>query len=94
MEIHSATFWYNKDYYYFEDNYEKSAYDVYSPDELEDPDGLSLASHIMTPVEDNRLVEISSQSSVIKTLSDLGQKQIRIFVPDEVLPSVREVVNS
>ena len=84
---------YDKDYYYFEDNYGKSAYDVYSPEELEDPDRLSPASHIMTPGEDNRLVEISSQSSVIKTLSDLEQKQIRIFVPGNVLPSVRKVVN-
>ena len=84
---------YNKDYYYFEDNYEKSAYDVYSPNELEDPDKISLASHIMTPGEDNRLVEISSRSGVIKALSDLGQRQIRIFVPDDVLPDVRKVVN-
>ena len=85
---------YDKDYYYFEDRDGKSAYDVYSTNELEDPDKFSQASHIMTPDEDNRLVEISSRSSVIKTLSDLEQKQIRIFVPDKVLPKVREVVNS
>ena len=79
---------------HFQDNYEKSAYDVYSPDELEDQDKFSPGNHIMTPDEDDRLVEISSQSSVIKTLSDLEQRYIRIFVPDKVLPSVREVVNS
>lgn len=53
----------------------------------------SAASRIMTPGDDNKLVEISQRSSVIKTLSDLVQKQIRIFVPGKVLPSVREVVD-
>lgn len=85
---------YDKNYYYFEDNYEKSAYDVYSPDELEDRNKFSPASHIMTPNVDNKLVEISSRSSVIKTLSDLEQRKIRIFMPDYVLPSVREIVGS
>lgn len=85
---------YNKNYYYFEDNYEKSAYDVYSPDELEDPGRFSPIGHIMTPNEDNCLVEISNRSSVIKTLSDLEQKKIRIFVPDDVLPDVKKIVSS
>lgn len=85
---------YDKNYYYFEDNYGKSAYDVYSPDELEDRDEFSPANHIMTPDEDNRLVEISSQSRVIEALSKLEPKKIRIFVPDKVLTNVRKVVNS
>ena len=53
----------------------------------------SAASRIMTPGDDNKLVEISQRSSVIKILSDLGRKQIGIFVPGKVLPSVREVVD-
>ena len=85
---------YDKDYYYFEDINQKPAYDVYTTDELEDPNKHSPASHIMTLDDDNKLVEISTRSSVIRTLSDLGQKHIRIFVPGKVLPSVREVVNS
>ena len=85
---------YDKDYYYFEDNPGKSAYDVYTPDELEDPNRHSPTNHIMTPDDDNKLVEISQRSGVVKTLSELGQGQIRIFVPDIVLPSVRKVVGS
>lgn len=84
---------YTKDYYYYEDNYEKSAYDVYNPEELEDG-SFSPIGHIMTPNDDDHLEEISSRSRVIKTLSDLEHKKIRIFVPDNVLPGVKALVNS
>lgn len=80
------------DYYYIEDSYAKSAYDTYNPEELEDG-GFSPIGHIMTPNGD-KLQEISSQSRVISTLSQIENKKIRIFVPDEVLPGVNEIVNN
>lgn len=83
---------FSEDYYYIEDNYEKSAYDMYNPEELEDG-GFSPIGHIMTP-NDNKLQEISSRSKVIKTLSEIENKKIRIFIPEEVLPGVKQIVGT
>ncbi len=82
-----------KKFYYIEDNSEKSAYDVYNPEELDDG-GFSPITHIMTPNEDGKLQEISSKSTVIQTLSDDEVKQIRIFFPEEVSQEVKQIVNS
>jgi len=82
-----------KDYYYIEDNYEKSAYDVYSPVKSED-EGFTPIGHIMTPDENGNLHEISSHSKVIHTLSDDEVKSIRIFFPIEVSQEVKKIVNS
>lgn len=84
---------FSKNYYYIEDNYEKSAYDVYNPEELDDG-GFSPIGHIMTPTEDGKLSEISSQSNVIQTLSKTEIRKVRIFVPEQVLPEVKLIVNS
>ena len=81
-----------KDYYFIEDSYQKSAYDVYSVDQVTREE-FDPTLHIMTPNEDNQLVEISSQSSVIQTLSQTHSKKIRSFVPEEVLPGVKQIVN-
>ena len=80
------------DYYYVEDSYAKSAYDTYNPEELEDG-GFSPIGHIMTP-DGDKLQEISSRSQVISTLSQIENKKIRIFVPDEVLQGVKQVVSN
>ena len=84
---------FDKRYYYIEDNAEKSAYDVYNPEELDDA-GFSPTTHIMTPNEDGRLQEISSKSTVIQTLSDNEVKQIRVFFPEEITPDVNQIVNN
>lgn len=89
--VENATF--SKEYYYIEDNYEKSAYDVYNTEKLDDG-GFSPIAHIMTPDENGKLQEISSQSKVIQTLSDDEVKVIRIFFPNQVLQEVKEIVNS
>ena len=82
------------EYYYVEDTLEKSAYDIYNPEEFEDK-GFSPITHIMTPNEDgDKLQEISSQSTVIKTLSDDEVQKIRIFFPEEISPMVKGIVNS
>jgi len=82
-----------KEYYFIEDNVEKSAYDVYTTAELDDG-GFSPIEHIMTPDENGQLQEISSQSKVIQTLSDDEVKVVSIFVPKKVLPEVKRIVNS
>ena len=79
-------------YYYIEDSYAKSAYDTYDPEELEEG-GFSAIGHIMTP-DGDRLQEISGQSKVISTLSQLKNKRIRIFVPEEALQGVRRIVGN
>ena len=84
---------FSKDYYFIEDNVEKSAYDVYTPAELDDV-GFSPIEHIMTPDENNQLQEITSQSKIIQTLSDNEVKVVNIFVPEEVLPKVKHIVDN
>lgn len=82
---------YSREYYYIEDRYQKSAYDTYDPNELEEG-GFSPIGHIMTP-SDGRLQEISRQSSVIQTLSQIENKKIRIFLPDDVKPEAERLVS-
>lgn len=84
---------FSKEYYYIEDNYEKSAYDVYSPVKSEDS-GFTPIGHIMTLDENDKLHEISSHSKVIQTLSDDEVKNIRIFFPTEASQEVKRIVSS
>lgn len=81
-----------KEYYFIEDNVEKSAYDIYS---LTRADGKSSAiEHIMTLDENEHLQEISSQSKVIQTLSDDEIKVVSVFFPKQVLPKANDIVNN
>lgn len=90
---------FDKKYYYIEDNTVKSAYDVYGPEEsgvLSKESGdkeLSPITHIMTPNEDGKLEEISSQSTVIQALSDAESRQTRIFFPAKIRDEINKIVN-
>lgn len=84
---------FQKDYYFIEDSAEKSAYDVYAPEELDD-EGFSSITHIMTPNESGKLQEISKQSKVISTLSDDEVKVVRFFFPNEASQEVKKIVNT
>ena len=83
---------FSKDYYFIEDSYEKTAYDVYNPEEFEDG-GFTSIGHIMTPNENGTLNEISNKSPIIQALSQNYVKKIRIFIPEDVLPEVKQIVS-
>jgi len=83
---------YDPEYYFIEDAVEKSAYDMYSTDKIDDK--YSPISHIM--IENNdELHEISSESVTVRSLStDNKAKIISLFFPQDVLPKVNAIVHN
>lgn len=84
---------YDRNYYFIEDKIEKSAYDTYSTDEIDDE--YSPITHIMMPDEDGKLREVSKASNVISTLSDDKKvKIISLFFPLDLSPKVNKVLDN
>ena len=82
---------FSKEYYFMEDAVEKSAYDIYMPQQIDD-DGFSPITHIMTPNEENKLEEISKHSKVITALTDKDLKITSIFFPEQTTKKIEEII--
>jgi len=79
-------------YYLAKDTEIKSPYKEYNTEELEDG-GFSPTEHIMIPVSDTKLQEVSRLSAVIDTLSKSQIDEVSLFLPEEVLQEVKQIVN-
>lgn len=80
------------EYYLAKDTEIKSPYKEYNTEELEDGN-FSPTEHIMICTSDTKLQEVSRLSAVIDTLSKTQVDEVTLFLPEEVLPEVNQIVN-
>ena len=80
----------NSDYYFIVDPGTRYGYKPYVITDQNNE--LSSTSHIMVDMGDCKLKEISEVSSIVKATSQENVDNVRIFTPENILPSVKKML--